>query len=199
MLITEGLNKIKQQSIMTAIMLMAAGLILVIWPTEFIGTLLKTASAILIIWAMLIVMNYTQSKKRFMDDLRLIGGLILGLFGLWIMAFDVETVGVLKWGLGLLLIIDGLHSCLHGIIYARRAHRRCWGFLIPISLIIIALGVLIIICPFGDGSVASQMHSIGWMVVGAAATSMIRLIWMWPLREPKAKKEKKNEEKEEIA
>ena len=198
-MILDGLNKIKQQSIMTAIMLMAAGLILVIWPTDFIGTLLKTASAILIVWAMLIVMNYTQSRKRFMDDLRLIGGLILGLFGLWIMVFDVETVGVLKWGLGILLIIDGLHSCLHGIIYARRAHRRCWGFLIPVSLIIIALGVLVIICPFGDGSVASQMHSIGWMVVGAAATSMIRLIWMWPLREPKAKKEKKNEEKEEIA
>ena len=194
-MILDGLNKIKQQSIMTAIMLMAAGLILVIWPGDYITTLLKTASAILIIWSMLIIMNYTQSKKKFMDYIRLIGALILGIVGLWIMVFDVSTQNAISWVFGILLIIDGLHSCLHAIIYSRRAHRNGWWILIPLSLIIIALGVLTIIRPFGE-TAEDQLHSVGWMTVGAAATSILRLIWTWPIR--KEKKEEEIEEEQEV-
>ena len=186
-MILDGLNKIKQQSIMTAIMLIAAGLIIVIWPGDYIITLMKFVSAILLIWAMIMVLNYTQSKKSFMDYIRLIAALILGILGLWIMVFDVSTMDAISWVFGILLAIDGLHSCLHALIYSRRSHRKGWWILIPISLVLIALGVLTIIHPWWDNP-EELLHVIGWMIVGAAVSAMLRLIWIWPLKDIKEAK-----------
>ena len=183
-MITDGLNKIKHQSIMTAIMLIGAGLILVIWPEDYIVTLMKAVSSVLLIWSMIMILNHTQSKKSFMDYLRLIGALILGVLGMWLMVFDVTTISTISWVFGILMVIDGLHSCLHAIIYSRRSHRHGWWILIPLSLILIALGVLTIIRPWGR-TPGDVVHAIGWITIGAAATSILRIVWIWPIKDAK--------------
>ena len=180
-MLLDSLNKIKHESIMTAIMLMALGLILVIWPGNYIVTLMKIVSAVLLICSIEMILNYTQSKKSLMDYIRLTAALILGILGMWLIIFDLDSLDAISWVFGILLIIDGLHSFVHAVIYSRRSHRNGWWILIPLSLILMALGVLTIIHPWWD-TADSLLHVIGWMIVGAAVISMLRLIWIWPLK-----------------
>ena len=177
----QGLNKLKQKSIMTSIMLMALGVILVIWPAGYTSTLLQIVSAIMVIIAIIMILDYIRSKKSIMDYIKLVGALILGVAGLLFMIFDLDSLQIISWVFGILLIIDGLHSCIHSLIYSRRSRRKGWWVLIPLSVVLIAFGVLIICHPWWNTE-AQVLHAIGWMIVGAAVVSAIRLIWVWPLK-----------------
>ena len=106
----QGLNKLKQKSIMTSIMLMALGIILVIWPAGYTSTLLQIVSAIMVIIAITMILDYIRSKKSIMDYIKLVGALILGVAGLLFMIFDLDSLQIISWVFGILLIIDGLHS-----------------------------------------------------------------------------------------
>ena len=44
---------------MTAIMFQAAGMMLVIWPGDLVVTLLKTVSWLMLVWSMVMIMEYT--------------------------------------------------------------------------------------------------------------------------------------------
>ena len=177
----QGLNKLKRQSIMTAIMYMAAGMILIIWPGEYVVTLMKTVSWLMLVWSMVLIMDYVKSEKSVMDYVWLCAALALGILGMWIAVFDVDTLGAVAWVFGLLLIIDGLHGAVHAMIYSRRSGRKGWWILMILSLVILVFGILTICHPWWPAA-SDLLHAIGLMIICAAALSALRLLWIWPLK-----------------
>ena len=175
----QALSKLKQKSIMTAVMMMALGLILVIWPGQYVPTLMWIVSGVLFICSMVMILNYIDSKKTVANYIKLGGALAVGIAGMLLMIFNVDTLDAISWIFGLLLVIDGVHSLAHTLMYARRAGRKGWWVMIPVSVIILARGVLVIIHPWWK-TPDTLIHAAGWMVVGAAAAGILRVILTWP-------------------
>ena len=177
----QALSKLKQKSVMTAIMMVALGLTLVIWPGEYVSTLMSIVSGVLIIASMIMIMNYIDSSKNLMSYLLLSAALAIGIVGMLVMVFNVNTINAIAWIFGLLLGIDGLHSLVHTLMYARRSGRRGWWLLIPVSLIILLFGLLVICHPWWN-TPDTLIHAIGWMIVGSSVVSIVRLILTWPIK-----------------
>lgn len=166
---------------MTSILLMAVGLILVIWPPVYTITLLKIVSGFMIIAAVVMILEYMQSKKSLMDYVRLTGALILGIAGMLFMIFDMDALVVISWIFGILLIFNGLYGGFYSIVFCRRSGKKGWWILIPLSLILVFFGVMIIINPwwYREGVL---LNVIGLMTIIASVISAFRLIWVWPLK-----------------
>ena len=177
----QGLNKLKRKSIMTAVMLMALGLILVIWPREYTAALIQIVSGVLIVRALVMVFEYIDSRKTLVDYLLLGLALIIAIVGMVMMIADVDVLGAISWIFGILMIIDGLHSATHALMYARRSGRRFWWILVVLSAILMALGVLIICHPWWN-TADTLLRATGWMTVGASLVGILRLIWVWPFK-----------------
>lgn len=178
----QGLSKLKRSSIMTAVVLMAVGVMMVICPDEYIESLISTLGIIMLVAAVVLVLEFIGSKKAMFNFILLTVGLFLWIVGAMILIFEIDTLYALAWIFGILLILDGLHSLFHALMFARRSGRRGWGVLIPLSLLLILFGVIVIINQWWN-TPGELMNVIGWMIVFSAAVSTLRLIWIWPVKD----------------
>ena len=92
-----------------------------------------------------------------------------------------DILKVLSVLFGILLMVDGLHSALHAWMYARRAGRKWWGVLMVLSAMLFIAGIIILNNPWWDRAHAF-LKVIGGIILFAAATGIVRLILVWPIR-----------------
>ncbi len=62
-LLFESLDKLKRNSIMTAILLMALGAVIIICPNEHLGMLLLAGGYTLVIFAIVMMLNFLSGKN----------------------------------------------------------------------------------------------------------------------------------------
>ena len=63
----EGLSKLKRQSLMTAIVLLVIGIVLIICPETYIGTLIDVLGILILITACIMILDYISSNKSLVD------------------------------------------------------------------------------------------------------------------------------------
>ncbi len=180
----ESLDKLKRNSIMSAILLITLGVIILICPQKWIPSLMLVFGYVLVILAIVMILTFFSSKKSLMGYLKFSGALILGVVGLCVLFFREDILRVLAWLFGFLLLLDGGHTLFHSFTYARRSQRKGWWVLAIMSFLLIAVSIVIFANPWWDTPNA-LMKVIGWAVMFSAIVSSIRLIWTWPLRDSK--------------
>ena len=104
-LLFESLDKLKRNSIMTAILFMALGAVIIICPNEHLGMLLLAGGYTLVISAIVMMLNFLSGKKSIMEYIKFCGALILGLVGFSVLVFRDDIMTVLAWLSGFLLIL----------------------------------------------------------------------------------------------
>ena len=177
----EGLSKLKRQSIMTAIILLAIGVVLIICPDRYISTLIDVLGILMLLGASIMVLDFISSEKSLMDFVRMTCALALGIAGGVVLILDTNTVYVIAWLFGIALIIYGIYSLFHALIFARRSGRKGWWVMVLLSALLIFLGVIIIIHPYWN-TPGALLRIIGCVVVFSAIVSALRLIWIWPIK-----------------
>ena len=177
----QELSKLKRQSIMTSIVLVAAGVLLMIWPEKYVVALINALGAALVVIATVMVLDFLSSNKAMIQFVYLTGALILGIAGIAVLLFDIDVLNVLSWLFGVILIIDGLNSTMNALIFARRSGRKGWGVLIPLSLLLIVCGVILVINPWWR-TTGDLLKVIGLMILLSSIVSILRLIWIWPIK-----------------
>ena len=177
----EGLSKLKRQSIMTAIILLAIGVVLIICPDRYISTLIDVLGVLMLLGASIMVLDFISSEKSLMDFVRMTCALALGIAGGVVLILDTNTVYVIAWLFGIALIIYGIYSLFHALIFARRSGRKGWWVMVLLSALLIFLGVIIIIHPYWN-TPGELLRIIGCVVVFSAIVSALRLIWIWPIK-----------------
>lgn len=180
----ESLDKIKRNSIMSAILLVALGIIIVVCPESFIPSLMLVFGYTLVILAIVMMLNFFSGKKSLMEYLKFSGALVLGVVGICVLVFRSDIMRVLAWLAGFMLIVDGGRTMIHSFTYARRSKRKSWWVLTILSVMLMAAGVILFANHWWDTPVM-LMKAIGCAVFFAAIVSAIRLVWTWPLRDPK--------------
>ena len=178
----EGLSKVKRTSLMSSIVLMAVGIFLVMWPGDQIALLMEIVGILMLVTAIIIFFNHLGSKKSPMDYVLFTVALVLGILGVAIISFKIETIYILSWILGIFITLDGIHGLVHTLVFARRSHKKSWGILLPLAILLVLIGLTIIIHPWWKTTEELKLV-MGWMIVAASLIGFLRMRWVWPIQE----------------
>lgn len=177
----EALDKLKQQTIISSIILMILGLMMLIIPEEYEGTLVYILGYVIIILGMVMVWNFIGGEKSLVDNILFTAALFLIMLGIFVLVSGNNILKVLSVVFGILLMVDGLHSALHAWMYARRAGRKGWGLLMFLSILLFIAGIVILNNPWWQ-TAHSFLKVIGGIILFAAAAGIVRLILVWPIK-----------------
>lgn len=177
----ESLDKLKRNSILSAILLVFLGAVIMLCPKAFIPSLMLAFGYTLVVIAIVLTLRFLSGNKSLMEYLKFTGALILGIVGIAALVYRSDMTRVLAWLFGFLLIVDGARTLFHSLTYARRSQRKGWWVLTILSVLLIAAGILIFVNPFWN-SADMLLKVIGCALFFSAIVSGIRLIWTWPVR-----------------
>lgn len=180
----ESLDKLKRNSILSAILLMFLGAVIIICPQAYIPALTLVFGYALVIISIVMMLSFWSGKKSLMEYLKFTGALIIGIVGLAALVYRDDIMRVLAWLFGFLLVVDGGRTLFHSFTYARRSRRQGWWVLTILSILLIVVGVIVFVNPWWS-TPDLLMKIIGCAVFFSAIVSGIRLIWTWPLRNEK--------------
>ena len=180
----DSLDKLRRNSIMSAILLVVLGVVIIVCPAIHIPLFIQLLGYTLIVIAIVMILNFFSGNKSLMEYVKFTGALILGIAGILALVFQDDMMRVLAWVSGFLLILDGARTMFHAFTYARRSQRKGWWVLAILSLLLIVAGVVVLVNPWW-GTPEMLMKVIGCAVFFSAIISAIRLIWTWPLRNAK--------------
>ena len=177
----ESLDKIKRNSIFSAILLMALGGVMLLCPEAYIASFTMGVGYLLVIIAMVMMLDFFTSKKSLMDYIWFVVALLIMIMGGYVLVFSDNIMTVISRLFGVLLVLDGGRTIFHAYAYARRSERKGWWILVILSVLLMIAGVGVFMNPFFS-TPPVLMKGIGGTVLFASIISAIRLIWTWPLR-----------------
>lgn len=180
-MLIDALEKIKQQTIISSIVMMILGLLMLMIPEKYDGTLINLLGYVVLLFGAVMVWNFIESHKKLSDWILFIVALLLLLLGIFVLLSGDNILKVLSVLFGILLIVDGVHSAAHAWMYARRSGRKLWGLLLGIALLLVLLGIMILNNPWWHVP-HSFLKAIGGIILFASVAGLIRLILVWPVR-----------------
>lgn len=178
----QELGKLKRSSIMTSIILAAVGILMIICPQQYVGALVATLGYGLLVLAAVMVLDFISGKKALMNYIKFTLALLMALLGVAIVAFEADTVRIIGLIFGVVLVGDGLVGIANAWMYARRAGRSGWWVLIVLSVLMILCGLIVLVNPWWNEPTL-LFDVIGGMLLFSSIVSIVRLFWLWPIRE----------------
>ena len=136
----DSLDKIKRNSIFSAILLMALGAVMLLCPEAYISSFTLGAGYVLVIIAMVMMLDFFTSKKSLMDYILFVAALLILILGGCVLVFSEDIMSVLARLFGILLVADGARTIFHAFTYARRSERKGWWVLVVLSVLLIIAG-----------------------------------------------------------
>ena len=162
----QTLDKLKRQSILAAILMMALGVVMLICPESYVNTLVVTVGYGMIVFALVEMLEFVASRKALIHYILFTGALIIAILGVFILIYNQDLLKALGWLFGFVLVQDGLLM------------------LVILAVVLLVLGVLIFLNPWWD-SPSLLMKVIGGALLFSALVSVLRLIWVWPFKNEK--------------
>ena len=177
----QELGKMKRTWIMTALILIAVGIVMIMCPVRYMGMMISALGYVLLVWATVMCLSYLASKKTLMNYVTLSAGLFIGLLGMFVLVHRREVLPILGLLFGLFLVFEGLSDMFNAFVYARRAGQAAWWFLAVLAILTIGFGVVLLTNPWWD-TPAALKQVIGGMMLFASAVSIVRTIMTWPFK-----------------
>ena len=187
----EPLDKLKRNAIFSAIILMALGALILIYPEAHVTSFLEIAGYGVCVMSIVMMLEFLSGKNSIMEYLKFTAALILALVGIYAVIYKEDTIRTLAWLFGILLIADGGRTAFHSVTYVRNSRRSSWWVITIFSVLLMLDGFLILFNPWWQ-DLGILMKIIGASLIFASLVSTLRLIWSWPIRE-------KNKDAKEIA
>ncbi len=177
----QTLDKLKRQSVLAAVLLVAVGVIMLICPDDYMNALIVASGYVMIIFALVKILDFIAGKKALIHYIVFTGAIVVAVFGVIILIYSEDLLKALGWLFGFVLAQDGIFTFLNALIFARRSGRRGWWVMIVLSAVLLSLGALIFINPFW-GTPDILMKIIGGALLFSSVISALRLIWIWPFK-----------------
>ena len=178
----QELGKLKRSSIMASILLAGFGILMIICPKQYVNALVATLGYGALVFAAVMVLDFISGKRGLMNYIYFTGALILALLGIAIVAFEANTVRVIGLIFGVVLVGDGIVGIVNAWMYARRAGRQGWWVLIVLNVLMILCGLIVLVNPWWNEP-TMLFDVIGGMLLFSSIVSIVRLFYLWPIRE----------------
>ena len=177
----QSINKIKRSSIIMSMTLIALGIVMIICPGNYTMSLISALGYASVVLAIVMVLEYLDSKKTIVNGILLIAAMALGLLGVAVVVFKDSVLQILGWTFGILLILQGIELFYNALMYVRPAKRSGWWFLAILAVALMAAGVLILLNPWWS-TPQMLLTVIGLALLFDAAVGIIRLVFIWPIK-----------------
>ena len=122
----QSINKIKRSSVIMSMILIAVGLTMVICPERYIDTLVSSMGCLALILAVVMILDYLNSKKVLMNTVMFGCAMAIGLMGLSVLVFSDKILKLLGWLFGVLLVLQGIELFYNALMYIRPSGRNGW-------------------------------------------------------------------------
>lgn len=175
----ETLDKIRRGTLLSAILLIALGLVILICPVEYIDSLILAFGYGLVIVCIVMLLEFFTSKNMLVEYLNLIVALGLGIVGLCVLLFRDDVMKTLAWLSSFLMLLHGILTLRYSMTYAKRSGKKSWWVFAILACILMACAVILFFNPWWN-TPEMLAKVIGIAVFFSAAVSIIRLIWAWP-------------------
>jgi uncharacterized membrane protein HdeD (DUF308 family) len=156
-------KRVKADAIMSAVLCIALGVVLIVWPGETIDIVCKVLAAGLIILGGVELFSYITNRNGYMFTGIL--GLIVLIIGVWIFLKPSSIVSLVPIVIGVILAVHGVQDVKMALESKNGGYDRWWIMLI-IAIISIAFGVLCIVNAFGMVKLAMQFVGVALIYDG---------------------------------
>ena len=180
----DALDRLKQHTIITSIVMMVLGLFMLVIPPEYDASLVNILGYVIVVLGTVMVWDFIAGDKHLSSCIMFTVALLLILLGVFILVSGDNILRVLSVLFGILLMVDGVHSLVYAWVYARRAGRKWWGLLVILSILLFLSGIIIFNNPWWPRA-HSFVKVIGGVILFSSATGIVRLILVWPLHKDK--------------
>ncbi|MBO7663790.1 MAG: DUF308 domain-containing protein, partial [Clostridia bacterium] len=170
----QSLNKFKRSSIITSMILMALGLVMTMCPERYIDSLITAMGYLALILAVVMVLEYLNSRKALVNTILLGCAMVIGLLGVAVLVFRGSILQILGWMFGVLLVLQGIELLYSAIMYFRPSGRHGWWLLAILAVLLIGAGVTIFLNPWWN-TPKELLGIIGVTLLFDAAVSIVRL------------------------
>ena len=180
-MIIQALEKIKQQTIVSSLLLMIVGLLMLIIPVKHDEILVEILGYIILLVGGVMVWDFIAGTKKLSSWILFTAALLLIVLGLYVLISGNDVLTALSVIFGILLIVDGLHSTVHAWMYARRSGKKWWWILLLLSISLMVAGIVILNNPWWH-TAHSFVKVIGGVMLYGAVVGLVRLILVWPIQ-----------------
>lgn len=163
-------KKIKTNSMVSALLCVVLGLVLLIWPGTAISVLNTLLGIVLtVVGAIDIVMFLAGRDNTLYGVSRLVMGVILAVFGIWVMVKPSLLVVIIPRVIGALICVHGVADVGSAVTLHRNDYPR-WSAALIMGLLTVALGAVLIFKPMG--SFETVLRFIGAFLVYDGASDV---------------------------
>ena len=156
------------------IVLLALGIILIVWPVNAAIVLTRTVGVVILILAILEFVVFIRSNTKDAFEIAgLIFGVLLAAGGIWLIVNPDWLVQFFNIMFGVVIGLYGLFGIVSAVGYSRKGGGLWWIGLI-LSIVAIALAVLIFMNPFATPKML--MIIIGVSLITSAVTGIYNTI-----------------------
>lgn len=152
----EIFKRIRFDVLISAILCIAFGIVLMIWPLEVTSIICRILSVILIIMGAVYLVSYFINGDN--NKFKVAGGLIILLIGVWILLKPESVIKLIPIIIGVVLLIHAIED-FKLAFQTKAGNYSGWWSILLLALISGILGVLCICDSFG-------MVQIGMMIIG---------------------------------
>lgn len=159
----EILRKIKADVILSAVLCIVLGIILFLYTEQATSLFCKLLAVVLIIMGAAHLITYFTDRVG--NNLRLIGGIIVLLLGLWIFINPRIIINLIPAVIGAILFLHGVED-LRLAMEAKNDSSSGWISCLVLAIVNLVIGVLLIVKAFEAAQIAFKLIGIALVYDG---------------------------------
>ena len=152
----EILKKIKADTILSAVLCIIFGVVLLVYTEQTTDLLCKLLAVVLIVMGVAHMIIYFTDRVG--NNLRLIGGVVVLLLGVWIFINPRIIINLIPAIIGAILFLHGVED-LRLSIQAKQAEGSAWISCLILAIVNLAIGILLIVKAFEAAQIAFKLGS----------------------------------------
>lgn len=142
------LKKIKTNVMASALLCIALGVVLVIWPDMSVQITCMAIGLVLIINGISRLANFIFRRDgSLFSQMNLVMGIIIAVIGVWILLQPDKVIAMIPILVGIIIIIHGINNLQQAFHLFQNRYDKWWVALL-LGLVTMAFGILLIRNPF---------------------------------------------------
>lgn len=164
------LKRIKANVVVSAILCMALGVVLIVWPGMSVQITCCAIGAVLIVMGIskLIQFIFYRDGSLFFQ-LNLVLGIVITIIGVWIVLQPEKIIAMIPILMGIIIVLHGINNLQQTVKLCQEKYDKWWIALI-LGLLTVGFGIVLICNPFE--AVETLVRVIGIFLVYDGASDI---------------------------